>query len=60
LRQGTIPGISTLRELDPEFSDLPVCTRPESPRSDIALILSRGFAATNAALLVRASTGETN
>jgi hypothetical protein len=31
-----------------------VSRQPQMPRSDVALVLSRGFAGTNAALLVRA------
>ncbi|MDH3288212.1 MAG: beta-ketoacyl-[acyl-carrier-protein] synthase family protein [Betaproteobacteria bacterium] len=55
LREGVVPGIATLRELDPECAGLPAAATPRAPRSDIALVLSRGFAGTNAALLVRAS-----
>ncbi len=56
LREGIVPGIATLRELDPECAGLPVAATPRAPRSDIALVLSRGFAGTNAALLVRGVT----
>lgn len=55
LRERIVPGIGTLAELDSDCADLPVSALPQTPRSDIALILSRGFAATNAALLVRAA-----
>lgn len=54
LREGVVPGIVTLRQLDPELPGIPVAAGPRAPRSDIALVLSRGFAGTNAALLVRA------
>ena len=54
LKSGVVPGIATLRELDPEFAGLPVASGPQAPRGDIALVLCRGFAGTNAALLVRA------
>ena len=54
LREGIVPGVATLRELDPECAGIPVATTARAPRSDIALVLSRGFAGTNAALLVRA------
>jgi 3-oxoacyl-(acyl-carrier-protein) synthase len=54
LRRGIVPGIATLETLDPEFSDLAVSKAPMPPRSDIALVISRGFGATNAALVVRA------
>jgi 3-oxoacyl-[acyl-carrier-protein] synthase-1 len=55
LRERTVPGIATLRELDPAFSRLPASAAPRAPRSDVALVLSRGFGGTNAALLVRAA-----
>jgi 3-oxoacyl-(acyl-carrier-protein) synthase len=55
LRAGTVPGIATLGELDPTFTGLPVSSTPSTPRSDIALVISRGFGGTNAALLVRGS-----
>ena len=55
LRRGEVPGIATLRELDPECADVTVSTTVQPPRSDVALVLSRGFAGTNAALLFRAS-----
>ncbi|MEO8755927.1 MAG: beta-ketoacyl-[acyl-carrier-protein] synthase family protein [Casimicrobiaceae bacterium] len=53
LRSNVVPGIATLRELDPACAGLPVSAGPQVPRSKIALILCRGFASTNAALLVR-------
>ena len=55
LKQREAPGIATLADLDPECAGLRVSAKPQSPRSDIALILCRGFAGTNAALLVRAA-----
>ena len=54
LRQRIVPGIGTLTEIDPDCAGLRVSAQPQTPRTDVALILSRGFAATNAALLVRA------
>lgn len=54
LRSGVVPGIATLRDLDAEFADLPISSGEQSPRSDIALVLSRGFASTNGALVIRA------
>ena len=53
LRERVVPGIATLRELDPACAGLRVSARAQEPRSDIALIVCRGFAGTNAALLVR-------
>jgi 3-oxoacyl-(acyl-carrier-protein) synthase len=55
LRGGIVPGIATLREVDPACVPLPVSRHAQSPRSDVALLLNRGFAGTNAAVLVRAS-----
>jgi 3-oxoacyl-[acyl-carrier-protein] synthase I len=53
LAEGVVPGIGTLRELDPDCAGLPASAKPQSPRSNVALILCRGFAGTDAALLVR-------
>ena len=55
LREGKFPGIATLREVDPACAALKVSAAPFTPRSDVALVLSRGFGGTNAALLVRAA-----
>jgi len=54
LRDRTVPGVCSLRQVDPELAWLPVTATPRPPRGDTALVLSRGFAGTNAALLVRA------
>ncbi len=55
LRRRIVPGIATLTQRDPDFAGLPVSCAPQTPTSDVALILCRGFAGTNAALLVRAA-----
>jgi len=52
LAHGEVPGIPTLRDPDPACA-VPVSAAPQTPRSDVALVLSRGFAGTNAALLLR-------
>jgi 3-oxoacyl-[acyl-carrier-protein] synthase-1 len=54
LRHGVAPGIATLTELDPELGPLPVSSKPQTPRSDLALIICRGFGGMNVALVVRA------
>jgi 3-oxoacyl-[acyl-carrier-protein] synthase-1 len=54
LRERLVPGIATLRELDPVAVGVPVSATSSMPRSDVALVLSRGFGGTNAALLMRA------
>ncbi len=53
LTQDVVPGIATLETLDPACAGLPVAATPQQPRSRVALIICRGFAGTNAALLVR-------
>ena len=54
LRQGIVPGIPTLNSPDPEFGSFPVSRAPQRSRSDIALVLCRGFGGMNVALVVRA------
>jgi 3-oxoacyl-[acyl-carrier-protein] synthase-1 len=51
---GGVPGIANLRALDPECAGVPVSAGPQTPRSDVVLVLSRGFGGTNAAVLLRA------
>jgi len=55
LAEGVVPGVATLRELDPDCAGLLVSASPQAPRSKIALVLCRGFGGTDAALLVRAA-----
>lgn len=55
LRRREVPGIATLRELDSANADLAVSAMTQAPRSDVALVLNRGFAGTNTALVFRAS-----
>jgi 3-oxoacyl-[acyl-carrier-protein] synthase-1 len=54
LQQGIVPGIGTLKEVDPAFAAFPVSTNPQRPRSALALLCSRGFGGMNVALVVRA------
>jgi len=54
LNEQVVPGISTLNEVDPALRPLPVSSRPQRPRSKIALLCSRGFGGMNVALLLRA------
>jgi 3-oxoacyl-[acyl-carrier-protein] synthase-1 len=56
LRERVVPGIATLASLDPHCEGLGVSSSPQTPRSDTAMILCRGFAGTNAALIIRALT----
>jgi 3-oxoacyl-[acyl-carrier-protein] synthase-1 len=53
LREGVVPGIPTLREYDPSLPSLPVAPTRRRPRSDIAIVLCRGFAGMNVAVAVR-------
>ena len=55
LARHEVPGIATLASLDPECARLPVSAAAQKPTSEVALILCRGFAGTNAALIVRAA-----
>jgi 3-oxoacyl-(acyl-carrier-protein) synthase len=47
--------VANLARLDPACAGLPVSAAAQTPRSKVALILCRGFAGTNAALVVRAA-----
>jgi 3-oxoacyl-[acyl-carrier-protein] synthase-1 len=55
LKRRVVPGIATLGSIAPDCFGLPLSAAPQAPRSDVALIVCRGFAGTNAALLVRAA-----
>ena len=57
LNQRVVPGIGTLDCLDPDLAPFPVSRTPQTPRSDIALVLCRGFGGMNVALIVRAADG---
>lgn len=56
LRRKIVPGISTLNLTDPAFAPFPVSKIAQQPRSDIALVLCRGFGGMDVALLVRANS----
>ncbi|MBK6863310.1 MAG: hypothetical protein IPG91_06845 [Ideonella sp.] len=53
LKQGVVPGIAPLAEIAPDCTGLPLSTAAQTPRSDVALVVCRGFAGTDAALLLR-------
>jgi 3-oxoacyl-[acyl-carrier-protein] synthase-1 len=55
LRRHTVPGIATLEHAAPECKDLPLSRSAQASRSPVALVLCRGFAGTDAALLLRAA-----
>ncbi len=54
LQKKIVPGIATLNSPDTEFAPFPVSSSPQKPRSDIALVICRGFGGMNVALAVRA------
>jgi len=55
LARNVVPGVANLRTLDRRCAGLNVDASSRAPRSSVALILCRGFAGTDAALVVRAS-----
>jgi 3-oxoacyl-[acyl-carrier-protein] synthase-1 len=55
LRAKSVPGIAALRDIDPDCGPLNVALAHRPPRSDIALIVARGFGGTNAACVLRAA-----
>jgi 3-oxoacyl-[acyl-carrier-protein] synthase-1 len=58
LDHGVVPGVPTLRELDPDLGDLPLSAQPQLPRSNVALVLNRGFGGSSTALVYRAAASE--
>ena len=55
LARNVVPGVANLGALDPRCAGLSVSATSQEPRSKVALILCRGFAGTDAALVVRAA-----
>jgi 3-oxoacyl-[acyl-carrier-protein] synthase-1 len=53
-RRKVVPGIATLDQLADSCQGLNVSKQARVPRSDVVLVLCRGFAGTNGALLLRA------
>jgi 3-oxoacyl-[acyl-carrier-protein] synthase-1 len=53
LAQREVPGVPSFAGHDPEAPPIPVSAQARAPRGNVALILSRGFAGTNAAFLLR-------
>ena len=52
-RARVVPGMATLGELDPACGRLNVSREARAPRSDVALLLARGFGGSNVACLLR-------
>ncbi len=57
LRLRQVPPVPTLRSLDPQLAHFPVLSSPQTPRSDVALVLCRGFGGMNVATVVRGAAG---
>ena len=53
-RRKVVPGIATLELLADSCQGLNVSKQMRAPRSDVVLVLCRGFAGTNGAVLLRA------
>jgi 3-oxoacyl-[acyl-carrier-protein] synthase I len=54
LKKRVVPGVAPLVQLDPECAGAGIVSATREPTSDVGLVLCRGFAGTNAALVVRA------
>jgi 3-oxoacyl-[acyl-carrier-protein] synthase-1 len=54
LRRGEVPGLAPLTALDPECAPLAVSATTVPTRGNIALVVNRGFASMDVALIVRA------
>ena len=53
LARNEVPGIANLVEIDPACTGIAASSAAQRPKSDIALVLCRGFAGTDAALVIR-------
>lgn len=53
IARGVVPGIAPLERVDPAFAALPVARDARALAAPVALVLSRGFGSTDAALVVR-------
>jgi 3-oxoacyl-[acyl-carrier-protein] synthase I len=53
LARNEVPGIANLIEIDPECAGVSASSAAQRPKSDLALVLCRGFAGTDAALVIR-------
>ena len=53
LRRGTVPGVATLDRVDPAVEPFPVSPLATEPRSDVALVVCRGFGGMNVAVALR-------
>ena len=55
VRRRVVPGIATFGEIAPACAGLNVSAENRAPRGNVVMVLCRGFAGTNAALLLRAA-----
>ncbi|MCB1863930.1 MAG: hypothetical protein KDG50_00740 [Chromatiales bacterium] len=53
MRAGRLPGIATLETPDPALGPLRVSSTPQAVRGSVALVIARGFAGIDAAVLLR-------
>ena len=56
-RRRMVPGIATFATPDPACEGVSVSAQPRAPRSDVVLVVCRGFGGTNAAVVLRALPG---
>ena len=54
VRRGVVPGIATFGEIAPACAGLNVSAETRASRANVVMVLCRGFAGTNGALLLRA------
>ena len=54
-RRRIVPGIATLQTLDRACAGVTASASAQVPRSDVVLVVCRGFGSTNAAVLLRAA-----
>ena len=54
VRRGVVPGIATFGEIAPACAGMNVSADTRASRADVVMVLCRGFAGTNGALLLRA------
>jgi 3-oxoacyl-[acyl-carrier-protein] synthase-1 len=57
LRAQVVPGIAGLDAVDADGASVNASAEHRKPRSDVVLVISRGFGGTNAACLLRAAAG---
>lgn len=53
LKQKEVPAVATSSEVDEEIGDFPVALQATEPRSDVALVICRGFGGMNVVVAIR-------